>query len=57
MLKSNVSGLMQSASIPVPLCLNPKRGGPVSNTALSFMDIMTAKTAKDFALDVKQKSN
>jgi len=32
-------------------------GGPVSNGALSFMDIMTAKTAKDFALDLKQKSN
>jgi len=31
--------------------------GPVSNGALSFMDIMTAKTAKDFALDLKQKSN
>jgi len=28
-----------------------------SNGALSFMDIMTAKTAKDFALDLKQKSN
>jgi hypothetical protein len=32
-------------------------GGPVTNGALNFMDIMTAKTAKDFALDMKQKSN
>jgi hypothetical protein len=32
-------------------------GGPTQNGALSFMDIMTAKTAKDFALDLKQKSN
>jgi len=32
-------------------------GGVSSNGALNFMDIMTAKTAKDFALDMKQKSN
>ena len=32
-------------------------GGPTANGALNFMDIMTAKTAKDFALDLKQKSN
>lgn len=31
-------------------------GGPVQNGALSFMDIMTAKTAKDFALDLKNKN-
>src|SRR6188768_604264 len=30
-------------------------GGVGSNGALSFMDIMTAKTAKDFALDLKNK--
>ncbi len=30
-------------------------GGPAVNGALSFMDIMTAKTAKDFALDLKNK--
>ncbi len=30
-------------------------GGATTNGALSFMDIMTAKTAKDFALDLKQK--
>lgn len=28
-------------------------GGTTSNGALNFMDIMTAKTAKDFALDMK----
>jgi hypothetical protein len=32
-------------------------GGVATNGALSFMDIMTAKTAKDFALDLKNKSN
>jgi hypothetical protein len=32
-------------------------GGATTNGALSFMDIMTAKTAKDFALDLKNKSN
>ena len=32
-------------------------GAGVQNGALNFMDIMTAKTAKDFALDIKQKSN
>lgn len=31
--------------------------GVATNGALSFMDIMTAKTAKDFALDLKNKSN
>jgi len=31
-------------------------GGPTTNGALSFMDIMTAKTAKDFALDLKNKN-
>lgn len=31
-------------------------GGPATNGALSFMDIMTAKTAKDFALDLKNKN-
>jgi len=31
-------------------------GGAVTNGALSFMDIMTAKTAKDFALDLKNKN-
>jgi hypothetical protein len=31
-------------------------GGPVNNGALNFMDIMTAKTAKDFALDLKNKN-
>src|SRR6187402_1449757 len=30
-------------------------GGVGSNGALNFMDIMTAKTAKDFALDLKNK--
>jgi hypothetical protein len=30
-------------------------GGSTSNGALNFMDIMTAKTAKDFALDLKNK--
>jgi SPFH domain / Band 7 family len=30
-------------------------GGATSNGALNFMDIMTAKTAKDFALDLKNK--
>lgn len=30
-------------------------GGAPVNGALSFMDIMTAKTAKDFALDLKNK--
>ena len=32
-------------------------GASATNGALNFMDIMTAKTAKDFALDMKQKSN
>ncbi len=32
-------------------------GGATANGALNFMDIMTAKTARDFALDLKQKSN
>jgi hypothetical protein len=32
-------------------------GGATTNCALSFMEIMTAKTAKDFALDLKNKSN
>ncbi|MEP6736442.1 MAG: hypothetical protein ABJA70_13035 [Chryseolinea sp.] len=32
-------------------------GGTASNGALNFMDIMTAKTAKDFALDMKNTSN
>jgi hypothetical protein len=31
-------------------------GGPTTNGALNFMDIMTAKTAKDFALDLKNKN-
>lgn len=31
-------------------------GGATSNGALNFMDIMTAKTAKDFALDLKNKN-
>lgn len=31
-------------------------GGPTTNGALSFMDIMTAKTARDFALDLKNKN-
>jgi hypothetical protein len=31
-------------------------GGPTNNGALSFMDIMTAKTAKDFALDLKNQT-
>ncbi|MBX2915300.1 MAG: hypothetical protein KF856_08530 [Cyclobacteriaceae bacterium] len=30
--------------------------GTTTNGALSFMDIMTAKTAKDFALDMKNKN-
>lgn len=30
--------------------------GTATNGALSFMDIMTAKTAKDFALDMKNKN-
>ncbi len=30
-------------------------GGSVGNGALNFMDIMTAKTARDFALDLKNK--
>jgi hypothetical protein len=32
-------------------------GGGATNGALNFMDIMTAKTAKDFALDLKNKQN
>ena len=32
-------------------------GGVSTNGALNFMDIMTAKTAKDFALDMKNKAN
>src|SRR5687768_6583912 len=32
-------------------------GGPTTNGALNFMEIMTAKTAKDFALDLKNKAN
>jgi len=32
-------------------------GGVSTNGALNFMDIMTAKTAKDFALDMKNKTN
>lgn len=32
-------------------------GGTSTNGAINFMDIMTAKTAKDFALDMKQKTN
>jgi hypothetical protein len=32
-------------------------GGATTNGALNFMDIMTAKTAKDFALDLKNKQN
>jgi SPFH domain / Band 7 family len=32
-------------------------GGPTTNGAINFMDIMTAKTAKDFALDMKNKAN
>ncbi|PZR33903.1 MAG: hypothetical protein DI538_17390 [Azospira oryzae] len=31
-------------------------GGTTQNGALNFMDIMTAKTAKDFALDLKNKN-
>jgi hypothetical protein len=31
-------------------------GGPTTNGALNFMDIMTAKTAKDFALELKNKN-
>jgi hypothetical protein len=31
-------------------------GGPTSNGALSFMDVMTAKTARDFALDMKNQT-
>jgi hypothetical protein len=31
-------------------------GGASTNGALNFMDIMTAKTAKDFALDLKNKN-
>jgi hypothetical protein len=31
-------------------------GGATTNGALSFMDIMTAKTARDFALDLKNKN-
>lgn len=31
-------------------------GGATANGALNFMDIMTAKTAKDFALDLKNKN-
>ncbi|MDZ4785237.1 MAG: SPFH domain-containing protein [bacterium] len=31
-------------------------GGTATNGALNFMDIMTAKTAKDFALDMKVKN-
>jgi hypothetical protein len=30
-------------------------GGPTQNGALNFMDIMTAKTARDFALDLKNQ--
>src|SRR6185295_5522124 len=32
-------------------------GGGNGNGAISFMDIITAKTAKDFALDMRQKGN
>lgn len=31
-------------------------GGSTTNGAINFMDIMTAKTAKDFALDLKNKN-
>jgi len=31
-------------------------GGAATNGALNFMDIMTAKTAKDFALDMKNQN-
>ncbi|NOT76340.1 MAG: hypothetical protein HOP08_15535 [Cyclobacteriaceae bacterium] len=31
-------------------------GGPTTNGAISFMDIMTAKTARDFAVDMKTKN-
>jgi hypothetical protein len=31
-------------------------GGTTSNGAINFMDIMTAKTAKDFALDLKNQN-
>jgi hypothetical protein len=31
-------------------------GGPAANGAISFMDIMTAKTARDFAVDMKPKN-
>lgn len=31
-------------------------GGATANGALNFMDIMTAKTAKDFALDLRNKN-
>ena len=31
-------------------------GGPTTNGAINFMDIMTAKTAKDFALDMKNQN-
>ncbi len=32
-------------------------GSPATNGALNFMDIMTAKTAKDFALDMRNQNN
>ncbi len=32
-------------------------GSPATNGALNFMDIMTAKTAKDFALDLRNQNN
>ncbi len=32
-------------------------GGPTQNGALNFMEIMTAKTARDFALDLKNKDH
>jgi len=32
-------------------------GGATTNGALNFMEIMAAKTAKDFALDLKNKAN
>ena len=31
-------------------------GGAATNGAINFMDIMTVKTAKDFALDMKNQN-
>jgi hypothetical protein len=48
---------MPSVSTPVPSFRKFKQVEAAgSNGALNFMDIMTAKTARDFALDMKPQT-